>query len=100
MDFYTADLCLLLSDDDDNFNKYNQKIVTDYSFNLYQIITKAENILSHLMVYFMMTRQKARYKRKLYHKIVCACLKKAFIIQWQPKIQEEHSHSELHKFSS
>ena len=33
MDFYTADLYLiLLSDHNDNLNKYNQKKVTDYSF--------------------------------------------------------------------
>ena len=33
MDFYTAVLYLiLLSDHNDNFRKYNPKIVTDYSF--------------------------------------------------------------------
>ena len=33
MDFYTADRYLiLLSDHNDNFSKYNQKIVTNYSF--------------------------------------------------------------------
>ena len=36
VDFYTADLYLiLLSDHNDNFSKYNKKkIVTDYSFNV------------------------------------------------------------------
>ena len=33
VDYYTADLYLvLLSDHNDNFSKYNQKRVTDYSF--------------------------------------------------------------------
>ena len=33
MDFYTADLYLiLLSDHKDSFSKYNKTIVTDYSF--------------------------------------------------------------------
>ena len=33
LDLYTADLYLiLLSDHNDSFSKYNQKIVTDYSF--------------------------------------------------------------------
>ena len=35
MNFYTADLYLiLLSDYNDSFSKYNQNIVTDYSFNI------------------------------------------------------------------
>ena len=32
VDFYTADL-ILLSDHNDNFSKYNKKIVTDYNIN-------------------------------------------------------------------
>lgn len=40
MDFYIADLYLtLLSDHKDNFNKYNIKIVTDYSLNSKLICT-------------------------------------------------------------
>ena len=34
VDFYTAELYLiLLSDHEDSFSKYNQKRITDYSFN-------------------------------------------------------------------
>ena len=42
MDFYTADVYLiLLSDQNGDFNKYNQKIVTDYSFNAYIFVVNS-----------------------------------------------------------
>ena len=45
VDFYTADLYLiLLSDHNDNFSKYNQNIVTEYSFKEIEKADKAINI--------------------------------------------------------
>ena len=41
MDFYTADLDLiLLSDHNHNFSKYNQNIVTDYNVKSLDIVYK------------------------------------------------------------
>ena len=47
VDFYTADLYLiLLSDHNDNFSKYNQKIVSHYSFNhLSQIMVPLRQVI-------------------------------------------------------
>lgn len=41
VDFYTADLYLiLLSDNNDNSSKHNKRIVTDYSFNDIVLVRK------------------------------------------------------------
>ena len=50
MDFYTADLYLiLLSDHNDNFSKYNKKIVTGYSFK--EMISHCLMNQEHLFVH-------------------------------------------------